>query len=87
MIRKTATDVPGMDRAPRRRENPIWFMVRSFKGWAILDLTYQKPPPSRKIEDKAQYERFREFAREVEADDDPEAFDRKFRKIVPPRPT
>jgi hypothetical protein len=42
-------------------------------------------PPSRKIEDKAQYERFREFAREVEADDDPEAFDRRFRKIVPPK--
>jgi len=47
--------------------------------------TAQKPPPSRKIEDKAQYERFREFAREVEADDDPEAFDRHFRKIVPPK--
>ena len=46
--------------------------------------TAQKPP-SRKIEDKEQYERFREFAREVEADDDPEAFDRKFRRIVPPR--
>ena len=42
-------------------------------------------PPSRKIEDKAQYERFQEFAREVEADDDPEAFDRQFRKIVPPK--
>jgi hypothetical protein len=42
-------------------------------------------PPSRKIEDKAQYERFREFAREVEADDDAEAFDRAFRKIVPPK--
>jgi hypothetical protein len=41
--------------------------------------------PSQKIEDKEQYERFREFAREHEADDDPEAFDRKFRKIVPPR--
>jgi hypothetical protein len=39
-------------------------------------------PPSRKTEDKAQYERFREFAREHEADDDPEAFDRQFRKIV-----
>jgi hypothetical protein len=46
--------------------------------------TAQKPP-SRKIEDKEQYERFREFAREVEADEDPEAFDRAFRKIVPPR--
>jgi hypothetical protein len=46
--------------------------------------TAQKPA-SRKIDDKAQYERFREFAREVEADDDPEAFDRQFRKIVPPK--
>jgi hypothetical protein len=45
--------------------------------------TAQKP--SRKIEDKEQYERFREFAREVEADDDPEVFDRQFRKIVPPK--
>jgi len=42
-------------------------------------------PPSRKIEDKAQYELFREFAREHETDDDPEAFDRQFREIVPPR--
>jgi hypothetical protein len=40
--------------------------------------------PSRKTEDKTQYERFREFARQVEADDDAEAFDRRFRKIVPP---
>jgi hypothetical protein len=43
--------------------------------------------PSRKIEDKAQYERFREFARKVETDDSPEAFDREFRKIVPPKVT
>ena len=42
-------------------------------------------PPSRKIDDKAQYERFREFAREVETDESPEAFDRAFRKIVPPK--
>jgi len=46
--------------------------------------TAQKPP-NRKIEDRKQYERFREFAREVEADDDPEAFDHRFRKIVPPK--
>jgi hypothetical protein len=40
-------------------------------------------PPSQKIEDKAQYERFRKFAREVGADDTSlEAFDRQFRKIV-----
>jgi hypothetical protein len=44
-----------------------------------------KKPPSRKIEDKVQYERFREFAREHGADDDPEAFDQRFRKIVPPK--
>lgn len=43
-----------------------------------------RKPPTQKIENKAQYERFRQFAREHEADDDPEAFDRKFRKIVPP---
>jgi hypothetical protein len=42
-------------------------------------------PASRKIEDKEQYERFREFAREHEAEEDPEAFDRQFRKIVPPK--
>jgi hypothetical protein len=44
-----------------------------------------KPPPSRKIEDKVQYERFREAARELGADEDPDAFDRAFRKIVPPK--
>jgi len=46
--------------------------------------TAQKPT-SRKIEDKEQYERFREFARTVETDDDPETFDQRFRKIVPPK--
>jgi hypothetical protein len=45
----------------------------------------RKAPPSRKIEDKAQYERFRKFAREHEVDDDAEAFDRGFRKIVRPK--
>lgn len=45
----------------------------------------RKAPPSRKVEDKAQYERFREFAREHQADDDPETFDGSFRKIVPPK--
>ncbi len=39
-------------------------------------------PPSRKIEDKAQYERFREFAREHEADDDAREFDRKMGKLI-----
>ncbi len=42
-------------------------------------------PPTHKIEDKAQYERFREAARELGTDDNPEAFDRQFQKIVPPK--
>jgi hypothetical protein len=46
----------------------------------------RKAPSNRKIEDKAQYERFREFAREIETDDDPEKFDRTFRKIIPVMP-
>jgi hypothetical protein len=41
--------------------------------------------PSRKIEDKAQFERFREFAHSHGADESPEAFDQHFRKIVPPK--
>jgi hypothetical protein len=36
----------------------------------------------RKADDLEQYERFREFARKVEADDDLEAFDDRFRKIL-----
>lgn len=42
-------------------------------------------PKSRKREDgndPEQYKRFREFAREVEAEDDPKAFDRAARKIL-----
>jgi hypothetical protein len=39
-------------------------------------------PPSRKIEDKAQYERFREFSREHETDESAETFDQAFRKLV-----
>lgn len=42
-------------------------------------------PPSRKIEDKDQYQRFREFAREHDADESPEEFERSFRKLVPTR--
>lgn len=44
-------------------------------------------PPSRKTDDKEQYERFREFAQQHEANDDPDAFDREFRKLVPPSPS
>ena len=44
----------------------------------------RKAPPSRKPADKAQYQRFREFARQIEADDDTTVFDRSFRKIIRP---
>jgi len=44
-----------------------------------------RKPPHRPVADKEQYERFREFAREVGADGDTEAFDRAFRKMVPPK--
>jgi hypothetical protein len=39
----------------------------------------------RKADDLAQYERFREFAREHEADESVETFDRTFKKLVPPK--
>ena len=38
-------------------------------------------PPSRKIADKAQFERFVEAARQAEVDEDPESLDRAFDKI------
>jgi hypothetical protein len=44
-----------------------------------------RKPSQRPVADKEQYDRFREFAREVGADGDAEAFDRAFRKIVPPK--
>ena len=37
--------------------------------------------------DKAQYERFRQAARELGTDESEEAFARAFRKIVPPKPS
>jgi len=42
-------------------------------------------PPSRKIEDKAQYERFREFARAHDTDEDGESFDKAFKALVRPK--
>ena len=41
----------------------------------------------RRGDDPAQYKRFREFAREHDADGEPEAFDRQFRKIVSKQPS
>lgn len=56
---------------------------------ATATKTVHKPampkPAGQKPDDKAQYERFRKFAREHETDDDPDTFDRKFGRIVPPR--
>jgi hypothetical protein len=51
----------------------------------VPDREAPKPLRKRKTSDKVQYERFREFAREHGADDDPEAFDQRFRKIVTPK--
>jgi hypothetical protein len=48
--------------------------------------TRSTAPPKRrkpKADDPAQYERFRDAARELGTDDSPEAFDRAFEKIVP----
>jgi hypothetical protein len=43
-------------------------------------------PPSRKVADKAQYERFVEAARQAEVDEDPEALDRAVDRIATSRP-
>lgn len=47
----------------------------------------ESKPRKRKTGDQEQYERFRQFAHEIEADDDAEAFDRRFRKVVRQRLT
>lgn len=41
----------------------------------------RKPTP--KPDDPEEYKRFLETAREVEADENPKAFDRAFKKVVP----
>ena len=41
---------------------------------------------NRKTDDKDQYERFRQSARELGTDESEEAFERAFKKIVPPKP-
>jgi len=42
-----------------------------------------KEPKRKTAADKAQFERFVEAAREIGVDEDPEALDRAFDKIVP----
>jgi hypothetical protein len=39
----------------------------------------------RKADDPDQYERFRQFAREHETDQSEEAFERAFKRLVPPK--
>jgi hypothetical protein len=43
------------------------------------------PRRKRKLSDKEQYERFRQAARELGTDESEEAFERAFRKVVPPK--
>ena len=44
-----------------------------------------KPPSSRRKAGKAQFERFVEAARKIGVDESPEALDRAFDKVVPPK--
>lgn len=44
----------------------------------------RKPPPKRKMTKAEQSERFKETARNLDADESGEAFDRAFKRIVPP---
>jgi hypothetical protein len=45
----------------------------------------EKPKNKPQMTDKAQSERFRQTARELDCDENEEAFARAFEKIVPPR--
>lgn len=42
------------------------------------------PKPPATADDPAQSQRFIDMAHEVEADEDPEAFERAFEKVIPP---
>ncbi len=42
-----------------------------------------KKPAKRKTADKGQFERFVEAAREIGVDEDPEALDRAFQRVIP----
>jgi hypothetical protein len=47
--------------------------------------TGTKPKKKKSLSNKAQYERFIEAARQLEVDENPETFERVFKKIVPPK--
>jgi len=44
-----------------------------------------KTSRKRKPSDKEQYERFRQAARDLETDESEEAFEKAFKKLVPPK--
>jgi hypothetical protein len=44
-----------------------------------------KPPPKKPLTDEERHKRFLETAKEVEASDDPKAFDRAFKAVAHPR--
>lgn len=45
-----------------------------------------KRRPSAKPDDPEEYKRFLETAKEVEADEDPKAFEKAFKRVVPTKP-
>jgi len=45
----------------------------------------RKPPRPRQTTDPEQHKRFIATAREVEVDESPDAMDRAFKRVVPPR--
>lgn len=46
-----------------------------------MDKTHKKP----KLTDAERHKRFLDMAKEVEGSDDPKAFDKAFKRVVPPR--
>jgi hypothetical protein len=46
----------------------------------------QKPEAKPKLTDTERHKRFVDMAHEIGADESPEAFDRAFDKVVPPKP-
>lgn len=48
------------------------------------DVANRKPQTRRPIDDPAEYQRFLDMAREVEADETPGALDRAFEKVIKP---
>lgn len=50
-------------------------------------MTSKKPRKKKPLTDAERFKRFKEMAKEVEADEDPDAFDRAFSEVTsPPKP-